>query len=191
LDVKPALSTEETLGETIRQLRDRRSMSVRTLAAEAGFSASFISQVENGQASPSITSLEKIASCLGVTLGEFFNNLARRAVPVTRAFERRQLTSGWSKAKMELLGPVGAGLSLEPMLVTIASNGSSGRAQALEGREEFLLMLEGELVLSLDSHEFLLEPGDSAVVRAGRTRKLENRSAAEARVVIVSARATP
>ncbi len=46
-------------------------MSVRMLAKQAGFSPSFMSQVENGQVSPSISSMEKIAAAVGVTLGAF------------------------------------------------------------------------------------------------------------------------
>ena len=63
---------EGYVGKVIRRLRDRTGLSVRGLASKSGFSPSFISQVELGQASPSIASLEKIASALDVTLGEFF-----------------------------------------------------------------------------------------------------------------------
>jgi transcriptional regulator with XRE-family HTH domain len=62
----------EQVGELVRELREARRLSVRALAAQAGFSPSFISQVENEQASPSIASLERIATALGVTLVEFF-----------------------------------------------------------------------------------------------------------------------
>jgi ribosome-binding protein aMBF1 (putative translation factor) len=48
--------TQQAVGEYVRRLRTGRSLSVRELAARTGFSPSFISQVENGQASPSISS---------------------------------------------------------------------------------------------------------------------------------------
>jgi transcriptional regulator with XRE-family HTH domain len=60
------------IGEHVRRLRSDRHISVRGFAALTGFSASFISQLENGQVSPSLGSLHKIAEALGVTLGEFF-----------------------------------------------------------------------------------------------------------------------
>ena len=60
------------IGEHIRRLRLRRHVSMRAFAAQTGFSPSFISQLENGQVSPSLGSLQKIAEALGVTLGEFF-----------------------------------------------------------------------------------------------------------------------
>ena len=63
-----AAPIEQRLGPELKRLREAGGISLRLLADRAGFSASFISQVENGQASPSIASLEKIAATLGVTL---------------------------------------------------------------------------------------------------------------------------
>ena len=60
------------VGERIRQLRLGRGLSVRTLAAETGFSPSLISQVEHSHVMPSIGSLERIAMALGVSLSTFF-----------------------------------------------------------------------------------------------------------------------
>ena len=68
--VKPVEA--QVIGEHIRRLRLRRHTSVRAFAAQTGFSPSFISQLENGQVTPSLGSLQKIAETLGVTLGEFF-----------------------------------------------------------------------------------------------------------------------
>jgi transcriptional regulator with XRE-family HTH domain len=47
---------------------------LKVLAEQTGFSVSFLSQVENGQASHSISTMEHIATALGVTLGQFFNH---------------------------------------------------------------------------------------------------------------------
>src|SRR5258708_5984895 len=60
------------IGEHIRRLRSDRRITVRAFAAETGFSASFISQLENGQVAPALGSLHKIAEALGGTLGEVF-----------------------------------------------------------------------------------------------------------------------
>jgi transcriptional regulator with XRE-family HTH domain len=74
LEVISMTTTREQVqvGEQVRRLRTAQSLSVRTLAAWAGFSPSFISQVENGQVSSAIASLERIATVLVVTLAGFF-----------------------------------------------------------------------------------------------------------------------
>ena len=42
------------IGEHIRRLRLEHRLSVRAFAAQTGFSPSFISQLENGQVTPSL-----------------------------------------------------------------------------------------------------------------------------------------
>jgi XRE family transcriptional regulator, regulator of sulfur utilization len=55
------------------------------------FSPSFISQVELGQASPSIASLDRIASGLGVSLGQFFLASESMVPAVVQASHRPML----------------------------------------------------------------------------------------------------
>lgn len=186
----PVVATEQSVGEAVRQLRENLRISVRTLASQAGFSPSFISQVENGQASPSISSLERIASALGVTLGEFFNALEPREAAVTRVSDRRQLTSGWSKAKIESLGPSGPGVAMEPVLVTLGPGGSSGKHAAAQSHEEFVFVLAGEVNLTLAGEEVLLRVGDSVTVPPGQALRLQNRGTSPVRMIIVSARSS-
>ncbi len=68
-------STEATLGHALRQRRASQRLSLRALAQRTGYSPSFLSQVENGQSSPSISSISKITEALNVPLWEFFQAL--------------------------------------------------------------------------------------------------------------------
>jgi transcriptional regulator with XRE-family HTH domain len=176
------------LGEAVRLLRESRQISVRSLAAETGFSPSFISQIENGQASPSISSLERIAVALGVTLGEFFNAMRPVASPITRSSNRRQLTSGWSRASLESLGPGGPGFALDSMLITLLPGGLSAKHEVAGTREEFVHVLEGTVSMTLAGEELTLEAGDSVTISAGRVRKMCNATDRPARLIVVSTR---
>lgn len=62
-----------TIGETIRRLREQRGMNQRELAKKAGISHSYVSDVERGDATPSLKFLEKIADALGVRLSTLLN----------------------------------------------------------------------------------------------------------------------
>src|SRR5512146_3005663 len=95
---------QQVVGEHVKRLRVETGLSVRGLAGQTGFSASFISQLENGQVSPSIGSMEKIAAVLGVSLSQFFADAAagEGGLIVKRA-ERKGLSSGWSNAEIEAL----------------------------------------------------------------------------------------
>jgi quercetin dioxygenase-like cupin family protein len=165
-------------------------MSVRTVAAQTGFSPSFISQVENGQASPSITSLERIAMVLGVTLAGFFMTQQQEAGVVTRTGDRWELASAWSQARIEALGSIGGNSHLEAVLITIASGGRSGKQPSSHPGEEFALVFDGEVSLTLGSDVHLLRRGDTASFSSETPHLWENPGPATAQVVIVSPRFT-
>ena len=55
-------------------MREASKMSQKDLAYSADLDRSYIASVENGQRNISIVNIEKIATALGVTLKEFFND---------------------------------------------------------------------------------------------------------------------
>jgi transcriptional regulator with XRE-family HTH domain len=191
--------SEADLGKTLRHLRGVAQLSLRALAEKTGFSASFLSQVENGQASPSIASMERIAAALGVTMGKIFEGVelgtAWRAV--TRADARVTLNSEWSKAKIEALATAAPGGRLEPVLLTLAPGGTSGTRPYSSNREEFALVIEGAVVLTLAENErresgpqlrHELRTGDAVTIRAGIARRWQNLSQQPVQILMVSAR---
>jgi quercetin dioxygenase-like cupin family protein len=164
-------------------------MSVRRLAALTNFSPSFISQVENGQASPSISSMERIAGVLGVTLGEFFAAASEgEAELIIRPGERLQMESGWSQGQVEALGPMTGGRQLEPVLITLEPGGRSGKHPYAHAVEEFGLVLEGKVSLTLGPRQHELGPGDAVTIRPDELRLWRNTGTAPARFLIVSSR---
>lgn len=152
------------LGEMLRQHREKVGLSVRTLAANAGFSASFISQVENGLTSPSIDSLERIATCLNVTLSELFHRHDEPFSGVVRAKDRRRFESEWSKAEIENLG-AGRPSRIESLLITLQPHGASGKKPHAVNREQFVFVVAGHVCLSLDRTEQTLNKGDAVSIR--------------------------
>jgi transcriptional regulator with XRE-family HTH domain len=176
------------VGERLRQLRTQRDLSVRALAAKAGFSPSFISQVEHDQVSPSIASLERIAAVLGITLGGFFTESPFSPVAVVRVADRQELVSSWSQATLEALGPAGGTQALEPIMITLAPGGRSGaRLHAALG-EQFALVCNGEVTLTLPDHTYALRQGDAVSLAAVMPHQWQNPGAEPARVLLVTAR---
>ena len=60
------------IGVKIRELRILNGLTQEELADRSELSKGFISQLENDLTSPSISTLEDILQCLGVTINEFF-----------------------------------------------------------------------------------------------------------------------
>lgn len=179
---------QDAVGAWVRSLRTEQRLSVRSLAARADFSPSFISQVENGVVSPSIASMQKIAAALGVTLGEFFAAAAEgEGGLIVRSGERCQMTSGWSQARLELLGPT-VGRRLETFLVTLDRGGRSAKHPSPAQSDEFVYVLEGDATLTLGPEEHVLHQGDAVSIRPRELRRWENRSSPLLRLLVVAAR---
>lgn len=68
------MEIKEKIGQRIKELREKTSMSQKDLAYSADLDRSYIASVENGSRNISIVNIEKIAIALNVNLIEFFNN---------------------------------------------------------------------------------------------------------------------
>jgi quercetin dioxygenase-like cupin family protein len=187
-DGTPVETAEQRIGPELKRLRERAGLSVRAFAEQAGFSASFISQLENGVVSPSIASLEKIAAMLGMTLGDLFAASEATDVAVVRADVRPNFRSSWSKARIEALMPLSAGRSLEAMMVTIEPGGTSGKRPAAGTLDQLAVVFDGRLALTLAGEQLELDRGDAVLIRARAPRQWHNTGAVPAQVLIVSSR---
>lgn len=60
------------VASSLRELREARGISMRTLATKSGLSANALSMIERGKTSPSVSTLYKLADALGVSITAFF-----------------------------------------------------------------------------------------------------------------------
>ena len=88
----------DIVGSRVREERLRQKIGVRELARRVGVSASLISQVELGKASPSVGTLYAIVNELGLSLDElFFQQSPGRRGPGRTESEAPD--SGWRRAE--------------------------------------------------------------------------------------------
>jgi quercetin dioxygenase-like cupin family protein len=179
---------EIQVGTVIRRLRHKQQLSVRGLADKCGFSPSFISQVELGQASPSIASTERITSALGVTLGEFFRSAAPSLPAVIRAKQRPVMKSQWSRAKIEVIGSSSENGRLESMMITLKAGGASASKPHARDVEQFAIVFEGAVTLHIENDIHFMKQGDSVSIPAGIRHYWANNSRKIVRLLIVSTR---
>ena len=157
---------EVDLGARIRALRLARGETLRRLAADAGVTESFLSQVERGVASPSIATVQRIARALGQSIAELFAADERAGI-VVRARDRRRVVYQGLGAIDEFLTRATDG-RLQVILTTIEPGGGTGdEAYTHESDEEVVVVLEGSLDLWVGPEHFRLETGD-AVTHSSR-----------------------
>ncbi len=164
-EAEPA-PVEVDLGARIRALRLARGETLRRLAAEAGVTESFLSQVERGVASPSIASVQRIARALGQSIAELFAADDRAGI-VVRAADRRRVVYQGLGAVDEFLTRATDG-RLQVIMSTIAPGGGTGdEAYSHDSDEEVIVVLDGVLDLWVGPEHYRLETGD-AVTHSSR-----------------------
>jgi transcriptional regulator with XRE-family HTH domain len=62
------------MGLRLRQLREKKGLSVRALAEKAGVDWSAINRIELGKAKPRLDTLERLAKALGVGLRDLMES---------------------------------------------------------------------------------------------------------------------
>lgn len=144
------------IGSKIRAIRNRKKITIAQMCEETGLSKGFISNVENNNTSPSIQTLQTIASFLKVPLPYLLLEKDEH-MTVIRKNERSVLTSSDSNIKVEHLASR-EGLSVR--LVEFPPGASTGEKNAHEG-EECHLVLKGKILAEQGEDSYILEEGDT------------------------------
>jgi len=82
------------VGSHIRDRRQSLELSVRELARRVGLSASLISQIERGKATPSVATLYAITNELGLSLDELFSEGAAASAPAAAVGASAEVADG-------------------------------------------------------------------------------------------------
>lgn len=175
------------IGPRLKSARSRRGLSLRALGERTGFSASFLSQVELGQTSPSLASLGRITDALGISLSALLADPQDEGSPVVRRREPG-LESEWSKANVRALLPAGVEEPMGAVLITLEPGGQSGKTPAATGGHELAYCIRGALELELDGERMALEEGDSAYYATSRQVQWRNVGPEQAELILVSVR---
>ncbi len=145
------------LGPKLRQMRQRRNMSLAEAAKAARISTGFLSALERAQANASVATLQRLAMSYGTTVMELFNTPTHHG-RLVKPNERRVLEVH-NGVRMEVLS-VGAPM-LQSMLFRVAPRAGSEGTYSHQG-EEFIHMISGTLEMWLDElHCYVLQAGDS------------------------------
>jgi len=157
---------EVAIGREVRAFRRQQSMTVADLAILTGLSIGMLSKIENGNTSPSLTTMQLLANALSVPITSFFRGFeeSREAVH-TKAGEGVETERAGTRAghQYQLLAHIGAnasGVLVEPYMITLNETSDVFPTFQHDGIE-MLYMLEGEVDYRHGDKVFPLKPGDT------------------------------
>ncbi len=154
--------TVQKLARRIRELRQQRGMTLKTVAESAGFSKGLLSKIETGAVSPPIATLAKLAEALDLPIGELFDGQEPDDAVAFFPKESRQEFRGRLSSlhyKYELLVRGRKRRDMQPMMITIEGSKYKFKLMDHPG-EQFIYMLEGEMDYVVGDKVYTIRPED-------------------------------
>ncbi|MBN1451818.1 MAG: cupin domain-containing protein [Anaerolineales bacterium] len=179
-----ASALDVNVGQRLRQLRSEHELSLSALADISGLNINTLSLIENDKISPSVSTLQKLALALDVPVGAFFEvGVERRNIIFQKAGQRPRAT--FAHGMLEDLGTELASRWAEPFVVTLEAGADSGETPILHTGLEFVYCLEGRIAYTIESQQYMLEPGDSLLFEARLPHRWQNTGVVPARSLLV------
>jgi transcriptional regulator with XRE-family HTH domain len=170
------------VGRNVRGHRTRLAWTLDDLAARSGVSKGMLSQVEQARTNPSVATICRLATALGVSIASLVEAPEVPSARVVRAEEAVTLWAGEQAGSAARL-LVGSGTSQQVELWDVRMLPGDGYASEAHpaGTRELLLVIEGELTLELDGDPYLVCAGDAVAFVADRPHAYRNRGASPLR----------
>lgn len=165
---------ENTLGAKLKSIRSERGLSQRELAQLAGLSANAISLIERDENSPSVATLQNLATALNVKISFFFELEEDREILLVRNGKRPYITS--RGVTIEGIGGKLSKQEIEPFLVKLEPQAESGSRQVVHTGHEFVFCINGQVEYVIDDDSFILEKGDILMFEAHLPHIWRNRT---------------
>ncbi|MGR4010369.1 helix-turn-helix domain-containing protein [Leucobacter sp. 1207-22] len=161
------------IGFRLRVAREERGMTISSVADFTGLTKGFISQVERGLTSPSITSLAAICDALTMPMGRLFDP---PTVHVSRKGERSRPFLMGSGLSDSILTPPGQS-DVQVIETWIEPHGGSvTEPYRLPVDREFVVVLDGALELTIEGTVYELNEGDAVSFNARHAHTWRNPS---------------
>jgi transcriptional regulator with XRE-family HTH domain len=172
-----------SLGSRLRSLRKERDLTQRELAGLAGISSNAISLIERNEISPSVATLQSLATALKVKMSYFFEEDVQTDVMHIRASERPSLES--KGVTIESTGKRLSGQELEPFFISLAPDSESGRRQVIHSGHEFVYCVRGRVEYEIDGDIYILDEGDFLLFEAELPHHWRNPTQEKAELLLI------
>ena len=164
------------LGRRIKAVRDGKHLTLKTIEASAGISATHISEIERGKTSPTLGALLRISKALGKDAAYFLEDedLGDFSLVTSENRIRESLPGG--AGSIERLTTSIPGGRLQALFVTLAPGKSPHAEPHTHFGNEAALVISGKMRFKCAGEVIELEEGDAIHYHANVEHSYENGS---------------
>jgi len=170
------------LGDRLRARRQELRLTLKEVALGSGLSVGFISQIERGITSPSLSSLVSVARVLRMEVGEFLAQPKPQG-PITRHHQRPVYAVSPNSLAYERISSSFEGSVLRSVIIH-EPPGHRSEPIAHEG-EEMFYVLEGSVTVEVAGERNVLEAGDSLHFQSSKIHSSWNHTDSPATILWV------
>lgn len=170
---------QAAIGRAVRDCRRKHDINGANLAKAAGISLGMLSRIETGAVSPSLSTLQALASALGIPVTALLRHYSEKnnavfvkgnEAPTSHETHndqsrRRKLRNDNPYRAFTLAGATRDALALESYLVTIHGH-TADLPVSRRGGTQFVYCLEGEAIYSHGICHYHMAKGDSLLFNA-------------------------
>jgi len=171
----------DTIGSLVRSHRTQAGLTQTALAAKAGVTKGFVSQLERDEATPSIDTLRRLAAAFAVPIFYLMPGLVRPN-GVVHSNERKIIRLSPNHVSYELLTPDLKG-QIEMIRMVLPPGGSSCTEPLGHPGEEVAVILRGSVKMHIGPETFELTSGDSIRFDCTIPHRLVNEGAEEMELI--------
>lgn len=162
------------IGERLKKVRLEKGYTLKDVAAKSGYSKALISRIENGNVSPSINSLLKIAGALDVKPHDLFLPSRDAEPSVVHKADRKTAKMEDGKIEVEFLTDQSGEKKIEPLLMSLERGASTGSDLGGHTGEIWTMQMKGRMELTLGEKTHVLEEGDCAYFKTSIPHSFKN-----------------
>lgn len=148
------------VGTRIRSIRAKRNLTQQQLADLAKIPRATLASVERDDANPSLAVVHKIALALDITIDQLIVEQHQRVQSITHS-DMPTVESGGGSYRATTISPADVHHFLQLKFHLKAGGNYEGKPHP-PGSEEYLHILEGEVIIEVAGESVRLKKGDSA-----------------------------
>ncbi len=178
------------IGGRLREVRQRRDLTLGEVESLCGISKSMLSQIERGKVNPTFATLWHITRSLGIGIGELLGEV-QSAPEAVRDYEHVKvlstptITAADGLCTTRILSPRRFSLPVEWYEVSLRPGGQLMANGHGNGEWEHTTVVQGQVTQVIGNDEILLTEGETIRYAADRPHGLRNDGSGDAKVLLV------
>ena len=161
------------IGNKLKDIRNKRNLSLDEVAKLTGVSKAMLGQIERGKSNPTVSTLWKIATGLKVSFSLFIDE-NQDDLKVIDQNDISPIIEDNNRMKLYPIFPFDANKGFEIFTIELEPDCNHISTPHNDGVEEYIIVTEGKIEISINDKKFILKKGNSIRFMANKPHSYKN-----------------